>query len=193
MTDRLATLAGPVKTLFATTNERPDMPADMATEKPGNPWGNRIRMAREKAGMSARKLSLAAGLAPGHVSTIERGEVSTINATTIYALAAVLQVPPAWLGGGDDDRPPWAIDGDRPAPPDTAGEERYPNRRVALALIGNSMDPEVKNALLSMRLDSDRDLSFAEWVTQAKMLADIRKGILKVHETDEDDAPRPKK
>ena len=64
------------------------------------PFGSRLRAAREKAGLSARALSVLAGLAPGHVSTIEGPDSKECNLSTAAALSKALGVRLEWLASG---------------------------------------------------------------------------------------------
>lgn len=155
------------------------------TFEPKTPLAARVAMARAKTGLNQREASKAAGLAPGHVGTIERGETATMNSETAQGLAKVFGVSWQWLMAGD---------GDAPAPASAASvvtseAERYPNRLVAAKLVRGKVDAETVDALLSMRLDSDRDLTVAEWVAEARTLQEIRAGIAVAEAAEIDDAP----
>ena len=63
-------------------------------------FGFRLREARERAGLSARALSLKAGLAPGHVGTIEGNPDTGPTLSTAAALAEALGVRLEWLASG---------------------------------------------------------------------------------------------
>ncbi len=64
----------------------------------------RLRSARMAKGLSARRLSLLAGLTPSHVATIEARTGSSPEARTLAAIAKVLGVSVDWLvtGAGDE-------------------------------------------------------------------------------------------
>lgn len=68
---------------------------------------DRLRIAREAAGLTARKLSKLAGLAEGHVAMIERGTVEDGSVQTIGKIARALGVSLDWLvfGKGEGPRP----------------------------------------------------------------------------------------
>lgn len=67
---------------------------------PSRGFGGRLRDARERAGLSARGLSVLAGLAPGHVSTLEGDVSKECNLSTASALAKALGVRLEWLATG---------------------------------------------------------------------------------------------
>lgn len=184
MTDKMFASFALVKLLFATVNASAAMRSDMAPKEALPVWSRRTSLARKKRGMSARALSAASDLSPNHVGTIERGETAGIEDVTLRKLARGLSVPAAWLMGEGDDGDPWADGGDAPA------DDRYPNRRTAAALLAGLVDAETVNALGTMRLDSDRDLTVAEWVAEAKALQAIRSGVSTLKLAEIDDAPR---
>ncbi len=66
----------------------------------------RLRYARESRGFSARALSKAAGLNPGHVTVLEGRENARIWPETITALAKALDVDAAWIMFGKGTPPP---------------------------------------------------------------------------------------
>lgn len=67
---------------------------------------DRLRQARDLAGISARKLSRLADLAPVHVSLIESNERPRIEAETAEKLARVLGISLDWLISGTGKLPP---------------------------------------------------------------------------------------
>lgn len=155
----------------------------------------RVRMARKQLGWSQRKLSSQAGLASSHVGTIEAEKLLAIGSETLRRLAHALEVPFAWLASGEGDIP-WEAPLPEPTPASAPAPEddgRYPNRLVAAKLLAGRVDPETIDALRSMRMDSDRDLSVAEWAAQARVLQGIRNGVEQPVPLDEDDAPKRKK
>ena len=78
----------------------------MPTEDNG--IGERLKSAREMAGMSRRDLSLLAGLAQAVVGMIERNPNTKPTADTMIRLAETLGVSLDWLLGGDEERAPTA-------------------------------------------------------------------------------------
>ncbi len=68
-----------------------DTPATLAS---------RLESARKAKGLSARKLSVSAGLAPALVGMIERGKVTNPHTDTLSRIAAVLEVSLQWLAEG---------------------------------------------------------------------------------------------
>ena len=161
------------------------------TPGPKTPLAARVAAARALTGLNQTALSLAAGLARGHVGTIERGEVDAMTAETAQKLAPILKVSWQWLVSGEGGGP----EPTQPAVADDGAEDdgRYPNRRVAAQLLAGRVDVETIKALRTMRLDSDRDLTVAEWATQARTLQEIRDGRTTAEPLDQDDAPRPKR
>lgn len=67
--------------------------------------GERLRMARELAGLSARALDEAAGLTPGHSAAIESERRLDPNSSTVTALARALGVTTDWLLDGTGSPP----------------------------------------------------------------------------------------
>lgn len=62
---------------------------------------SRVRARRGELGLSARALSLRAGLSPAMVGIIERGGVRDPHGSTLEKLANALAVPLAWLQKGE--------------------------------------------------------------------------------------------
>jgi len=71
--------------------------------------GNRIRTLREKAGKSAREVSIAAGLSPGTVQAIETDPDKSPRLENVQNIARVLGVSLAYLAEGE--RPNERADG----------------------------------------------------------------------------------
>lgn len=66
--------------------------------------GDRVRTARERAGLSQERLAHAAGLAPRTIVAIESGRHNA-TVTSLHALATVLDVPVAALVAEEGPRP----------------------------------------------------------------------------------------
>lgn len=152
------------------------------------PLAARVAAARATTSLNQTALSLAAGLARGHVGTIERGEVDAMTAETAQKLAPILKVSWQWLVSGEGDGPSEAA-----APVHEDDVRKYPNRDVAAQLLAGKVDPETIRALGTMRLDSDRDLTIAEWIDQARTLQGLRDGVTEERPFVTDDRPRLKK
>jgi transcriptional regulator with XRE-family HTH domain len=54
--------------------------------------GARIRAVRHKQGLSLAAMEITSGVSKGHLSNIERGQVS-MNVITLYKIARALKVP----------------------------------------------------------------------------------------------------
>jgi len=67
--------------------------------------GERVRWARDLAGISARRLDKLAKLSAGHARAIETGRKQTVEASTARKLASVLGVTLDWLLCGTGRRP----------------------------------------------------------------------------------------
>lgn len=65
----------------------------------------RLRAARELAGISCRTLDALAGITPGHTSAIEAGRRGNPESRTAIALAHALGLTIDWLLLGDGDAP----------------------------------------------------------------------------------------
>jgi DNA-binding XRE family transcriptional regulator len=66
-------------------------------QKPSASLGDRLRLAREMAGIPARELDRLAGLSEGHTANIESGRRPNIEARTASAIATVLGLSLDWL------------------------------------------------------------------------------------------------
>ena len=65
--------------------------------------GDRVRAARERAGMTQEQLSAATGLRQGHISRIEVGEIRDAQGETLARLAQALSVSTDYLLGLTDE------------------------------------------------------------------------------------------
>ncbi len=65
--------------------------------------GDRVRLERERAGMTQEQLSAAAGLRQGHISRIENGEIRNVQGETLVRLARALNVTTDSLLGLSDE------------------------------------------------------------------------------------------
>lgn len=65
----------------------------------------RLRRAREAAGISCRELDRLAGITPGHSWSLERGARATPTSATASALARALGVSLDWLIDGQGAEP----------------------------------------------------------------------------------------
>jgi transcriptional regulator with XRE-family HTH domain len=72
-------------------------------------FGREIRRRREAQRMTLEQLAASAGLTPNYIGTIENGKRDP-SLSTILALAAGLQVPPAELLGGLKELSPAAME-----------------------------------------------------------------------------------
>lgn len=88
---------------------------------------DRLKQVREMGGMSARGLSIRAGLHPHHVGVIELRKTGEISATVAVSLARALGVSVEWLVNGEGDAP----DKDTVLAAFEAAEERYNALRSA--------------------------------------------------------------
>jgi len=65
----------------------------------------RLAWAREKSGLSQRKLSELSGLTARHVALIEAGERDNPELKTLHALADTLGISVGWLANGEGESP----------------------------------------------------------------------------------------
>lgn len=65
----------------------------------------RLRLARGYTGLSARKISALAGLAPSHVGYLETTAGANPEVKTIAAIARVFGVTTGWLMSGEGKDP----------------------------------------------------------------------------------------
>lgn len=78
-----------------------DSTDDTSDETIGPGLAERLIDARQHAGLSQADLAAAAGLSAQQVFRLERGDGHGAKLGTVAALAAVLQVSPAWLAYGE--------------------------------------------------------------------------------------------
>jgi len=68
--------------------------------------GDRIRQAREKAGMNRKELAEKLNLAASSVTRYERGEIERVKMPIIESIGKATGVNPAWLCGMVDEPEP---------------------------------------------------------------------------------------
>lgn len=74
----------------------------------------RLRDARDHAGLSRAELSTAAGISTPAIFRLERGDGDGVRLTSIVALAEALGVSPSWLAFGEGCAAPrWVKTRDR--------------------------------------------------------------------------------
>jgi transcriptional regulator with XRE-family HTH domain len=66
-------------------------------------FSERLREARTRAGLSARKLDELAGITTGHTTLIESGRREAPSVETVRKLAGALNVSLDWLVNGEPD------------------------------------------------------------------------------------------
>ena len=75
-------------------------------------YGNRIREARKKKGMTLKQVADATGYTIGHISQIERN-LKSPSLSALRKIAACLECSEVWLiMGGSDDAPLAQADGE---------------------------------------------------------------------------------
>jgi len=80
--------------------------ADTATARiPQWTLGDRLRKAREEAGISVAGMAERLGIARNTLSTWEHDKVASVPMLGVKAYADICNVPIWWLAGGDDDAP----------------------------------------------------------------------------------------
>lgn len=70
-------------------------------EEIGQGLAERLRRAREHAGLSHARLSAACGVSEYQLIKLERGTGGGAGLWTVEAIASALEVSPAWLGFGE--------------------------------------------------------------------------------------------
>jgi len=133
---------------------------------------------------SMRSLSLAAGLAHGHVGHILGGRLKPENVGLgpIEALAKAADVSPSWLATGiGEPNPTEDPEGALTSPAAVRGwdayEERYPSRAIIVALAGDDVSKHVIDALRSICLSSDDDPGEDFWQEQLVRLTRRGRGL----------------
>jgi transcriptional regulator with XRE-family HTH domain len=154
---------------------------------PGQTVGQRVRLARTARGYGVNELDRLIGVPQGYVSRLE-GSDREPRADSLRKLAQALGVGVEWLATGEGEMGVAGAAQPAPAQPTPVqptptpgaevvyddGEDPYPNRSRAIALLGRNLDPRARAVLLSYRFRSggghDEDLSLELWLGEAKNL-----------------------
>lgn len=64
---------------------------------------DRVREARERAGITPAELARRAGVSQAAISKIESGQTKTLKASTVMAIAAATDCSASWLESGKGD------------------------------------------------------------------------------------------
>lgn len=132
---------------------------------------SRVNWLLQQTEMSARALSLKAGLSPNHVGMLARGTVATRPAhDTLAALARAAGVSVEWLASGEGEP---RLEGARAAQPGLHLEyvERYPSRREAAAALAGLVRQDAIDGVLRWHLHNEEDPGMAWWIERIKELA----------------------
>lgn len=90
------------RTLFSVTRKRAE-----STPPELEHLGERIRFQRKRSRLTARALATRAGMTPGTISRLEKGErIAGIEAATVIRLANALGCPVGWLAADEGDPGP---------------------------------------------------------------------------------------
>jgi len=76
-----------------------------ATHIPRWTLGDRLRKAREDAGISVADMATRMGVSRNTVGNWEHDKIASVPMLGVKAYAAICNVPIWWLAGGDDDAP----------------------------------------------------------------------------------------
>lgn len=139
----------------------------------------RLKTVMRSRKWSEREWSQKAGLSPGAVQAILRrvrgDEEASARAETLKKLADAAHVDYSWLSTGTGQGP----SGMTPTQPTAAGvagssmplaRDHYPNRAIALKVLGDRLHPRARDVIESMSFPDDAsDLTVDEWLEQAKV------------------------
>jgi len=106
-------------------------------------FGERLRMARRKAGLTQKQLGDAVGMTKGSISGLENGSSKNPSAGNLLPIAKALGVNPEWLLTGKGNmRPPTPIDVE-------SGSSVYDadGRTIDIAGLISSATPRTRQAL----------------------------------------------
>jgi transcriptional regulator with XRE-family HTH domain len=67
--------------------------------------GERIKARRNEIGLTLKEVAEKLGVKDATVQRYESGSIKNMKYETIASLAEILNVPPSWLLGWDDDKP----------------------------------------------------------------------------------------
>jgi len=101
--------------------------------------GDRVRLLRERMGLTQRELATRSGVSQPHISTIEKEGVGQVGSGRLYALARALKTNMAFLAGGRSESRAY----ENPGAHDLSIEEAE-----LVALYRTIQDPVLKGSLL---------------------------------------------
>jgi transcriptional regulator with XRE-family HTH domain len=137
--------------------------------------GQRLRQARERAGLGVNELTRKAGVSQGVVTRIEQHQSKHTEAVTLQKLAQALGVTHEWLvdGGGGAREPRGAAREPRGAAQDPRVEldDRYPNRLKAAEFARGQLPDAVIEQVLAEQLQADVDPDPIWWLDRMRLLA----------------------
>lgn len=128
----------------------------------------RLQWVLTQTGLSARGLSLKAGLADGHVGLILRGTVGKrLSDTTIAALAKAGGVSSEWLARGVGE-PRFVPTVGRTPPLRIEHTERYAGRKEASDALQGLVEPEAITTVGAWDLNATQDPGALWWIERIK-------------------------
>lgn len=128
----------------------------------------RLQWVLEQTGLSARALSLKAGLAGGHVGLILRGTVGKrLSDTTIVALAKAGGVSSEWLARGVGV-PSLVLPSGATPPLHVEHTERYSGRAEAERLMRGVLPDQDVDSVLAWDLNATEDPGVGWWIERMK-------------------------
>lgn len=133
---------------------------------------SRVSWLLQQTGMSARALSLKAGLSPNHVGMLARGAVATRPShETLSAVARAAGVSLAWLADGEGEPGLRAADTGQQPGLRLEYVERYPSRREAAEAMAGLIRQDAIVGVLRWNLHNEEDPGMAWWIERMKELA----------------------
>lgn len=132
-----------------------------------------------RPGLTARALSLKAGLNGGHVEQITSGRLRSPQAGTVAAIAQALEMSYADLM---PDAPVRTVE----------REPRYANLESAIGMLSRSLLPDTIATARTIAMKRVDDMTEGEWVDELRQLDRVLRGIAGVPGrllADEDDTP----
>lgn len=133
-------------------------------------FGERVKAELKKRKLSARYLAQQSGLDEGSLSRLIRGERNPTG-ESLQKIASALGVTTQYLLTGSNEPEP-------PAPEvrstTVVYEDDYPSRAAVIALLRGKVDPQVFDALVTIRFELDGDPGEEFWLKEVRRLKRLR-------------------
>lgn len=133
-------------------------------------FGERVAAELKRRKQTARWLAKQSGLDEGSISRLIKGTRSP-QGESLQKIAGALGVTTQYLLTGSDDPEPPAPEVRSTA---VVYEDDYPSRAAVIALLRGKVDPQVFDALVTIRFELDGDPGEEFWLKEVRRLKRVR-------------------